>query len=156
MPVISAPYRMLYERPHRLLCHPTPASPGLLSGQAPWAVTLHLQARCHAEGSGTRGGEGRRQQLTCEAGCEEIPTGHVFDGHTRLTLQEAGHKLRLELVSGSGEGRASCSTHWGSLVERSSVICSGVGDLRGAPSQSVTHTLDWTVVLKDAAPGLMQ
>lgn len=99
------------------------ASLGFLSEQAPQAVTLHLQASCHAEGSGTQPGEGRRQQLTCEAGCEEITAGHVFDGHARLALQKAGHKLRLELLSGSWERRASRSTHRGSLAERSRVGC---------------------------------
>lgn len=115
MPAIFDPHLMFHEKPK------PNASLGFLSEQAPQAVISHLQGSCHAKGSGTLPGEGRRQQLTCEAGCEEITTGHVFDGHARLTLQKTGHKLRLELLSGSWERRASCSTHWGSLVERRNV-----------------------------------
>lgn len=59
------------------------------------------------------------QQLTCEAGCEKVTTGHMFDGHSRLALQKAGHKLRLELLGGSWERRTPSSTHGGSLMERS-------------------------------------
>lgn len=99
------------------------ASLGFLSEQAPQAVMLHLQASCHAEASGTQPSEGRRQQLTCEAGCEEITAGHVLDGHARLALQKARHKLRLELLGGSWERRASRSTHRRSLAERSHVSC---------------------------------
>jgi len=65
----------------------------------------------------------RWQQLTCETGCEEITAGHVFDGHARLALQKAGHKLRLELLGGSWERRASRSTHRGSLAEGRHADC---------------------------------
>lgn len=42
----------------------------------------------------------------------------MFDGHTRLALQKAGHKLRLQLLGGSWQRRASCSAHRGSLEKR--------------------------------------
>lgn len=89
------------------------ASLWFLSEQAP------QQPQWVLGGSGTQAGEGRMQQLTCEAGCEKVTTGHMFDGHSRLALQKAGHKLRLELLGGSWERRTPSSTHGGSLMERS-------------------------------------
>lgn len=113
MSAISDHSMMLHERPQRPPCHPSPehlsSSPlSRLPRQSHWVLG----------GSGTEGGEGRRQQFTCEAGCEKITTGHMFDGHSRLTLQKAGHKLRLELLSGSWERSTSGSTHRRSLMER--------------------------------------
>lgn len=60
----------------------------------------------------------------------------MFDGHTGLSLQKAGHKLRLELLSGSWERRASRSTHGGSLAERGHVsFCSSAQQERGWRTQ---------------------
>lgn len=111
---ISDSHLMLHERPQRPFCYPSPEH---LSGSSLSRLPRH--SHWVSGGSGSQAGGGRRQQLTCEAGCEKITTGHVFDGHSRLALQKAGHKLRLELLSGSWERRTPSSTHGRSLVERS-------------------------------------
>lgn len=86
-----------------------------------WLLSEQVPRQSHwvLGGSGLQAGGCRRQQLTCEAGCEKITTGHMFDGHSRLALQKARHKLRLELLSGSWERRTPSSTHGRSLMERS-------------------------------------
>lgn len=114
MSAISDPHMMLHERPQRPLCHPSTEN---LSGSS--LSRLPRQSHWVLGGSETQTGEGRRQQLTCEAGCEKIPTGYVFDCHSRLALQKAGHKLRLELLGGSWERSTPSSTHRRSLIERS-------------------------------------
>lgn len=52
MPAVFDPRLVLRERPQRPSCHPSPVHLRFLTKQAPQAVTLHLQASCHAEGSG--------------------------------------------------------------------------------------------------------
>lgn len=68
----------------------------------------------------------------------------MFDGHARLALQKAGHKLRLELLGGSWERRASRSTHRGSLAERSHVSCCTSVQQEPLPTGLAVLPAPWT------------
>lgn len=48
-------------------------------------------------------------KLTSQASREQVPAGHMLDGHTRLALQEPGDELRLRLLDCPWEERASSS-----------------------------------------------